>query len=135
MVSAYCWEACSAKDCHEDAHHRSVWLFALFNALDDTKQLAGLLRMGCDTAGGQCQPGPADMQITHLATATGRVNLPDGWIIVIVATQAGVPDVLAPKEPTVNYVFSVCTRPEHLDQDLKVFRTILQTVTLSPPRK
>jgi hypothetical protein len=125
----------SAKACHEDARHRSVWLFAFFNALDDTKHLPGLLRMGCDAAGGHCQPGPADLQIAGLKSVTGRVNLTDGWVVLIVATQAGAPDAFEPNEPSVNYLFSLRTNREHLDQDLKVFRTILQTVKLSPAKR
>lgn len=125
----------SAEACHEDAHHRSVFLFAFFNALDNTKHLPGLLSMGCDGAGGRCQPGPAGLHVTGLASVTGRVNLPHGWIVVIVATQAGVPTAFDPNEPSVNYLFSLRTRPEHLDEDLKVFRTILQTVKLSSAAK
>jgi hypothetical protein len=118
----------STKDCGADAHHRSVWLFAFFNALDDTKHLPGLLRMGCNARGGRCQPGPPDLQTSGLQTATGRVNLPDGWIEIVVVTQAGTPTPIDPNEPSVNYIFSLYTRPEHLDHDLRVFRTILQTV-------
>jgi hypothetical protein len=36
----------SPKDCHEDAHHRSIWLFAFFNVLDDTKHLSASLAWG-----------------------------------------------------------------------------------------
>jgi hypothetical protein len=120
----------NVKACHDNAHQRSVWLFAFFDALDDTRRLPGLLSMGCDAAGGPCQPGPADLQIAGLTSATGRVNLPDGWIVVIVATQAGVPSTFDPNEPSVNYLFSLRTRPEQLEQDLKTFRTILRTIKL-----
>jgi hypothetical protein len=125
----------SPKDCHEDAHHRSIWLFAFFNVLDDTKYLSGLLSMGCDAAGGRCQPGPANLQIPGRSISAGRVNLPDGWIVLVVATQAGGPAAFEPKDPSVNYLFSLHTRPEYLDQDLLAFRTILQTVRLSPAGK
>lgn len=121
--------------CHEDAHHRSIWLFAFFNALDETKHLPGLLNMGCDAAGGQCQPGPTSLQLIGLASTTGRVDLPDGWIVVIVATQAGAPNALDPNEPSVNYLFSLRTRHEDLDRDLAVFQTILQTIKLGLPGK
>jgi hypothetical protein len=123
----------NAKDCHDDAHHRSIWLFAFFNALDDTKYLPGLLNMGCDVAGGPCQPDPADLQISGLLSAAATVKLPDGWIVIIVATQAGAPvPTWDPNVPSVNYTFYLRTRPEHRDQDLCAFRQILQTVKLSP---
>ena len=118
----------SAEDCHDDAHHRSVFLFAFGNVLDETKHLAGLLKMGCDNAGGRCQPGPADLQIPGLRSATSRANLPGGWIEIVVATQAGTPSAFDPNEPSVNYLFSLRTTPAHLDQDLMFFRTILRTV-------
>lgn len=125
----------NAAACHEDAHHRSIWLFAFFNVLDDTKHLPSLLNMGCAAAGGRCERGPANLQITDLASVAGRVNLPDGWIVIVVATQAGAPDAFDPNEPSVNYLFSLRTRPEYLDHDLRAFQTILQTVKLSPARR
>jgi hypothetical protein len=59
---------------------------------------------------------------------------PDGWIELVVVTQAGKPSGYEPNEPSVNYIFSLYTRSEHLDEDLKVFRTILQTVKLPSSR-
>lgn len=121
----------SAKDCHDDVRHRSIWLFAFFNVLDDTKRLPGLLKMGCEVAGGRCQPGPTDLHVASLASVTGMVKLPDGWVVIIFATQAGAPDTFEPSEPSVDYLFSLRTRPEYMDQDLHVFRKLLQAVRLS----
>jgi len=121
----------SPADCHEGVRHRSIWLFAFSNVLDDTKHLPGLLKMGCDAAGGRCEPTPVVLQIPGLPSATGRVDLPDGWIVVVLATKAGVPDRFDPSEPSVNYLFSLWTTKEYLDQDLGAFRTVLQSVRLS----
>jgi len=125
----------SPKDCHEDAHHRSIWLFAFFNALDETKHLSGLLKMGCDAGGGTCRAGPSDLKLPGLQSAVGRVDGPDRWIVIVVATQAGMPDVFDPNEPSVNYLFSLHTSPDHLNQDLQVFRTILETVKLGTSKQ
>jgi hypothetical protein len=70
------------------------------------------------------------LQVPGLASATGRVNLPDGWSVVIVATQAGVPNAFDPNEPSVNYLFCLRTTAEHMDRDLSIFRSILQSVKL-----
>ncbi len=122
-----------SENCRSAGYHRSVVLFAFGNALDDTKHLAGLLNMECEIAEG-CQSGPAGLEIAGLPTASGRVKGPDGWIELVVVTQAGKPSGYEPNEPSVNYIFSLYTRPEYLEEDLKVFRTILQTVKLPSAR-
>jgi|ERR1035438_8070263 hypothetical protein len=122
-----------SEDCGSGGHHRSVSLFVFYNVLDDTKHLAGLLNMGCEISEG-CESGPAGLEIPGLATATGRVKGPDGWIELVLVTQAAEPSGYEPNEPSVNYIFSLYTRPEHLDEDLKVFRIILQTVKLPSSR-
>lgn len=124
----------TAKDCPDYAHHRSVGLFAFYNALDETKHLAGLLKMGCDTTEGQCEPAPSGLGMPGLASAAGQVKHSDGWIDLIVVTQAGEPSPMEPAEPSINYIFDLHTRSEHLEEDLKVFRKILQTVKLAMAR-
>lgn len=130
-----------SEDCRGDGRHRSVVLFAFYNVLeDDTEHLPGLLKMGCEGRqsgrgiSGGCPSGPAGLEIPGLAIATGTVKSPDGWIDLVVVTQAGEPTADEPNKPLVNYIFSLCTRPEHLDEDLKVFRIILQTVKLPSAR-
>jgi hypothetical protein len=72
-----------AKDCRTDADHRGISVFAFFNALDDTKRLAGLLSiMGCEGYKAPCQPGPPGLAIPGLASATARVDAPKGWVQV-----------------------------------------------------
>ena len=75
--------------------------------------------------------------VPGLASATGRVDLKNGWILqIVVVTQAGEPSSDGPGVPSVNYIFSLRTRPENLDEDLAVFQTILQTTKLfSSPAK
>jgi hypothetical protein len=120
-----------AKDCRTDADHRGISVFAFFNALDDTKRLAGLLSiMGCEGYKAPCQPGPPGLAIPGLASATARVDAPKGWVQVVVATQAGEPSGWEPGEPSVNYLFYLQTKPGFLDQDLRVFKTVLETVKL-----
>jgi hypothetical protein len=69
-----------------------------------------------------------------MATKAGRVNRSDGWIDVIVVTQAGKPDpAFDPSVPSVNYDLTLHTNPRYFEEDLRIFRTILSTVRLAPP--
>lgn len=65
----------------------------------------------------------------------GREGEPfDGWIDIFVVTQAGEPDPdFDASVPSVNYDLSLHTKPNHLDADLRVFRTVLQMIRLSSP--
>ena len=119
-----------AKACHTDAEYRNISVFAFGNALDDTKHLPGLLNMGCEDYGTSCRSGPPGLAIPGLASATGQVDAPKGWVQVVVATQAGEPSPFDPGEPSINYLFQLQTKPEFLDQDLRVFQTVLTTVKL-----
>jgi hypothetical protein len=120
-----------SKDCHDDAHQRYIGVFASWNCTDDTKYLQGLLNQGCEAFGGPpCWPGPAGLSIPGLTSATAKVDLPGGWVQVVVAAQAGEPSPLAPGEPLINYLFDLRTRPEFLDQDLQLFQRVLETVKL-----
>lgn len=118
------------KNCHDDVRHRYLSVFAFYNVTDDTEHLAGLLKMGCEAFGGACQPGPPGLQVPGLESITGKVSLTAGWIQIIVATQAGAP-IPPSREPGVDYLFDLRTKPDHLEADLKVFRSILKTVKLS----
>ena len=71
-----------------------------------------------------------------MRTMAGRVNHPDGWIDVVVVTQAGEPDPSwDAAAPSMNYQLTLHTTSAHFTEDLGRFREMLQTVKLSPPRK
>jgi hypothetical protein len=125
----------TVKDCHDDSRHRAIWLFAFFNALDETKHLPGLLKMGCDVAGGSCQPASTDLRIPGVKTSAARVDSPDGWTAIVVVAQAGVPSAYEPDVPSVNYLLHLRTKPQYLEEDLKIFRAILRTIKLSSEAK
>jgi hypothetical protein len=68
-----------------------------------------------------------------MTTQAARVNRPDGWIDVIVVSQAGKPDrAFDPSVPSINYDVGLHTTPQYLDEDLRIFRAVLNTVRLSP---
>jgi hypothetical protein len=119
-----------ANGCSDVVSSRSIWIFAGYNAADDTKKLQDFLKWQC---GGPCLPPPSGLRVTGLASAAARVNRSEGWIDIIVVTQAGKPDPnFDPSVPLINYDLRLHTRPEHLEKDLRVFRTVLETVRLSP---
>ena len=119
-----------AKACHTDLDHRSISVFAFGNALDDTKHLPGLLNMGCEGYEAPCKAGPPGLGIPGLASATAQLDAPKGWVQVVVATQAREPSSFDPGEPSINYLFRLETKPEFFDQDLRVLKTVLETVKL-----
>lgn len=121
--------------CRNDIeHNRYIDIFASY-LTDDTKRLDSFLRSECEgIAGAPCGPPPSGLHITGLRSRAARVNRPDGWIYVLVVTQAGKPDpAFDPRVPSVNYDVSLHTTTEHFQEDLQRFRALLQTVRLSPP--
>jgi hypothetical protein len=123
-----------AKGCNDAEGGRIVEVFASFNAVQATKTLKKLLQSECTGAGkGQCQPAPTGLQIGGLHSAAGSVSDSNGWIDIIVVTQAGKPDpAFDASVPSVNYVLRLHTREEHREADLRTFRTVLQTIKLFP---
>ncbi len=124
-----------SKGCHDIEHHRSVDVFASYNVSDETKKLHEFLRWECaHVAKGPCRPAPGGLRVPGLPSAAARVNRSDGWIDIIVVTQAGTPDPeFDPSVPFINYDLGLHTRPNYLGADLRVFRIVLQTIRLSPP--
>ena len=125
-----------ATSCHDDIeHHRYVDVFASYNVSDDTKKLHEFLKWECaHVAKGPCRPAPGGLCVPGLPSAAARVNRSDGWIEIIVVTQAGTPDPdFDPSVPFINYDLSLHTTPDHFEDDLRVFRIELQTIRLSPP--
>jgi hypothetical protein len=69
-----------------------------------------------------------------MATKAGKVDRSDGWIDIIVVTQAGKPDPdFDPHVPSVNYDLTLHAKSRYLEEDLRIFRVVLSTVRLSPP--
>lgn len=121
-------------DCSDIASHRSIDVFASFNEIEDTKTLPKFLKSECTGAfKGKCLPAPPHLDIDGMRSAAARVNHSDGWIDILVVTQAGKPDPLFDASvPSINYDLHLHTRPEHLEKDLRVFRSVLETIRLSP---
>jgi hypothetical protein len=121
--------------CDEIDHQRYVLIFASYNAVEETKKLRDFLKEQCTgVGGGPCRPAPYGLHITGMATKAARVNRSDGWIDIIVVTQAGKPDpAFDPSVPSINYDAGLHTAPQYLEEDLRIFRAVLSTVRLSPP--
>ncbi len=115
--------------------HRSIGVFAGYNAADVTKHLADYMKWECENAEKRpCEQPPSDLKVPGLHSMAARVNDPNGRIEILVVTQAGKPDPdFDPTVPSVNYDLRLRTRSEHMEADLTVFRHVLQTIRLSPP--
>ena len=126
--------AAGVKSCSDFGKTRFIDIFASYNAVDATKKLHDFLTSICtDVGGGPCVQAPAGLSIKGLRSAAARVNRSDGWIDIIVVAQGGKPDpAFDPTIPSINYDLSLHTRPENLEEDLRVFRSVLQTVQLRP---
>jgi len=124
----------TAGDCHDSERRRSIAIFASYNAADVTKKLDDLLSWECVHAGKRpCRPAPEGLRIAGLRSDAARVNRSDGWIDVFVVTQAGKPDpAFDASVPSINYELRLHTTPRSLDDDLRIFRTMLATVQLFP---
>lgn len=124
-----------AASCHHDIErHRYVNVFASYQT-EDTKRLRDFLSSECvGVAGAPCGPAPDGLHVAGLRSEAARVNRSDGWIYVIVVTQAGTPDPdFDPSVPSVNFDLSLHTTPDHFENDLRVFRIVLRAIRLSPP--
>jgi hypothetical protein len=120
--------------CFDLERNRVIDIFASYNASDDTKKLLDFLRWECTAiAKHPCDLPPEGLRIKGRTAAAGRVDGADGWINIFVVTQAGKPDpAFDASVPTINYDLRLHTTPQHLDEDLRLFRAILATVRLSP---
>lgn len=125
-----------ASFCSKSSGKRYVGIFA-GPMTDDWKTLHGHLESLCEDDGKRaCSAAPTGLQINGLQSKAGRLDHPDGTIEIIVVTAAGRPDPdYDPKVPLFNYSLSLDTDAQHLDDDLKIFRVILQTIRISPPER
>lgn len=120
------------KSCDDPEHSRSVVIFASYNAADATKKLADFLKWEC---AGPCGPAPPGLHVAKLPSESATADRSNGWIDVIVVAQAGKPDPsFDPTTPLINYDLTLHTKKSSLDEDLRTFRIILQTVQLRPVR-
>ncbi len=120
--------------CQHANDRRNVDIFASFNAIEASKTLDKFLKRQCTGVfKGECLPAPPHLGIRGLRCASARVNHANGWIDIFVVTQAGKPDPLFDRSvPLINYNLSLHTKADHLEEDLRVFRRVLETVRLSP---
>lgn len=123
------------RDVEDVEQHRYIEVFAAYNAAYVTKTLPRLLRWGCkDMAKGPCGAPPSNLRLDGLHSLAARVDGRNGWVYILVETQAGKPDIeFDPRVPSVNYSLTLHTRPQNLKGDLRIFRRVLQTIRLSPP--
>jgi hypothetical protein len=129
--------AANNQACFDLQRNRAIVIFASYNASDETKKLLDFLSWECtEIAKHPCGLPPERLRIKERVSAAARVDRGDGWTDIFVVTQAGRPDpAFDPSVPSINYDLSLRTTVGHLDEDLRVFRTVLATVRLSPRAK
>jgi hypothetical protein len=123
-----------ARNCDGSERNRAIVIFAGYNAYVGTKRLGDFFKWEClNLVKGRCRPAPSGLQITGLQSKAGRVNHADGWIDILVVTQAGKPDPdFDASVPLINYELWLHTKAPFLDEDLRIFRAVLGTIQLSP---
>lgn len=129
-----------ARVCRSSSEKRWISIFAGGNAVDESKTLHTFLNWECEYPsryGNEpntvCGKAPAGLSVNELPSEAARIDHPDGSIEIFVVAQAGKPDPdFDATVPSVNYVLSLNTNADHLDEDLVVFRAILSHVKLNP---
>jgi len=128
----------NVKRCTDAEWGRYIEVFGMGNAADATKTLDKFFQSSCadpDTGEGECGPPPPDLQIPGMEIAAGTVKHANGWADIIVVTQGGKLDpAFDASVPSINYVIRLRVNEAHRETDLRIFRTVLQTIRLSPAR-
>lgn len=121
--------------CDDPDSHRAIFVFASYNAADDTKHLDDFLKdLTTEIGKGKLVAPPENLRVHGLVSKAAEVVRPDGWVIVFVAAQAGEPDpAFDATVPYVNYDISLQTTLRLLPDDLKVLRKVLEKLRLEPP--
>jgi hypothetical protein len=115
-------------DANEPEHRRAIYVSAWYNATDETRTLKSFRRDECKNE--RCLPAPTGLSFPNSRSTSFRVNRPDGWIDIVVLTQAGHDDFAFPGDPEfrVNYIATLHTDPAHLAADLRLFRAHLRKI-------
>jgi hypothetical protein len=121
--------------CAKSSGKRFVDIFASYTVTDREKTLHGNLELACDAieAKRACSPAPPGLYIKGLKTESGRLDLSDGSIEIVLVTMAGKPAAdFDPSVPSICYSLTLNTDKQHLDEDLVAFRVILNTTRIPP---
>jgi hypothetical protein len=120
--------------CSASSGKRYVNVFASYNSAYPTMSLQTLLATECQfETKSLCTAAPAGLGFGRLKSIAGRSDRPDGSIEIIVATQAGRPDPdVDASAPSINYELFLHTDLQHFEEDLVVFRALLETIRIRP---
>jgi hypothetical protein len=121
--------------CARSSGKRYVDVFASYTATNQEKTLRGNLEIACDAfeAKRACSQAPPGLYLKGLKTEAGRLDLPDGSIVILLVTMAGKPAADFDRSvPSICYWLSLNTDHKHLDEDLAAFRVILSTIRIAP---
>lgn len=126
-------QSCAAVDIDNSVdieHGRAIFVSAWYNATDFTRTLKLFRRNECENQ--HCLPAPKGLSFPKSRSASYRVNGRDGWIDIVVLTQAGHDDFGFPGDPqfAVNYIATLHTDRAHFAADLGLFREHLEMLRL-----
>jgi hypothetical protein len=131
-----------ANVCRSSSEKRMITIFAS-PITEDDKTLHSFLNSLCSYAPLDehdpslvCVPAPDGLSVNGLPSEAARVNLLNGWVEIIVVTHAGKPDPnFDASVPSMDYDLRLYSNASHFDDDLMVFRTMLNTIKIGgwPP--
>lgn len=123
----------SAKGCNDPEGNRTFGVFASFNAASATSTVSKYVSVACkETYQGKCRSAPRNLGFEGHPSMAVMADLAGGWIDISVVCQAGKPDQEYHPSQKVNYEAILHTRAQYLEGDLRIFRTFLKTIRLSP---
>ena len=122
--------------CTKSSGKRVASIFAGY-VTEDSKTLHSFLNSQCAYEGkGACGQAPAGLRIHGVSTEAARVDQPNGLTTIIVVAQARNSGLDSDASvSSMNYEFSLDTDAVHLDEDLVVFRAILNSVRIASHRR
>jgi hypothetical protein len=122
------------RGCADLQQRRAIWIFAFFNALDETANLKDFLKWECSQVlNGKCTKAAEGLQIGDAISAAARVDHPNGWIDLVVVTQGQEHSNTSHTDtaPTVNYSITLHTTSSKYENDLREFRKLIRTMQIS----
>ncbi len=114
--------------CDGDRHRRAISMFNVYNIVQRTATLPGLLEFACEE---KCTATPGELRFPGLKSLSGRSNHSDGWIEIVVVAHPGEANL---EDSFINYTLSLHTDRAHLETDFRTLRSVLDSMAFTTPK-